>query len=77
MTKIIKKLDSTLRLYIEIEKELTNYYNLFKKTNWFKGMTYQEYEKYKKSLSDLRDLQNSILRRLRSRFNIPSIQRYL
>jgi hypothetical protein len=89
MTKVIKKIDKTLKLYLEIERELRDYFKFVKKYKWKQefrfinsgiqitnGLTYHEYTEYKIFMSDLYNRINSLLKRLRIRLNIPTIKKW-
>ena len=76
MTKVIKKLDKTLKLYLDLEKELRDYIKLQKEISYKKGMNHIEYNNYIIKITNLRNRILRLLEQLRIRLNIPSILNY-
>ena len=76
MIKIKKLYDKTLNLYFDIEKELKVYLIQFRKINFKKGFTHQEYLDYMTLTYQKRKEINNILKRLRIRLKITSIVKY-
>ena len=77
MKEIVKFYDKTLKLYLEIEKELFSYFRLVKKIKFRSSFTLSEKEIYYSELLILRKKINNILKRLRKRLGIISIDKFL
>jgi len=77
MTKIIKKYDLDLKLYLDVEKELNEWLKLFRKLKYKKGFTHQEYLNYLTLTYQKRKEINKILKRLRFKLNIITILKYI
>lgn len=75
--KIKKAYDKSLKIYLEVEFELKEYFKLFVKLKYKKGMTCQEYLNYQTETYQKRKQIDSILKRLRIRLQIISIMRYI
>ena len=77
MKEIVKFYDKTLKLYLDIEFELKAYFKLVKKVKFRKNLSDLEKEQYINDLKVLKSNFQNILKRLRERLNIISIEKYL
>ena len=76
MTKIKKKFDNDLQLYLDLQKTLTNYFNYFKNIEYKYVDCQESFIIYTTNVNNKRKEINKLINRIRKALSIKSITEY-